>query len=124
MKDEKSRRQMHERLLVDQPVPEADQWIQESSRWRSSAKDSRPGADSSRCPELCFGLVVEPPEFNQAFLTTNHFKFRSKSFSANETRCSLRDEVKLAHALDNPTLNYDSITSYALLKSQPPVRSS
>ena len=67
MKDEKSRRQMHERLLVDQPVPEADQWIQESSRWRSSAKDSRPGADSSRCPELCFGLVLEPPELSSSF---------------------------------------------------------
>ena len=47
--------------------PDVGQHIQESSRWRSSAKDSRPGADSSRCPELCFGLVLEPPELSSSF---------------------------------------------------------
>ena len=47
---------------------------QESSRWRSSARDSRPGADSSRCPELYFGLVVEPPEFDYPFRITKHLE--------------------------------------------------
>ena len=47
--------------------PDVGQHIQESSRWRSSAKDSRPGADSSWCPELCFGLVLEPPELLSSF---------------------------------------------------------
>ena len=71
---------------------------QESSR-RSSAKDSRPGADSSRCPELCFGLVLEPPESN-----LTHFELRTKSLRGNKSRYSTRDEVKHAHALDHSTL--------------------